>query len=83
MDEGTNKLSIRSVASQLGENTATADAKIKGSGSITLNSKYLLDALNALGSEEIVFGFNGKLEPTLVFDPDAKNYSHIVMPLKG
>lgn len=83
LDEETNKLSIRSVASQLGENTATADAKIKGSGSITLNSKYLLEALNALSSEEVVFGFNGKLEPTLVFDPDAKNYNHIVMPLKG
>ena len=83
LDEETNKLSIRSVASQLGENTATADAKIKGSGSITLNSKYLLDALNALSSDEIIFGFNGKLVPTLVFDPDAKNYKHIVMPLKG
>ena len=83
LDEETNKLSIRSVASQLGENTATADAKIKGSGSITLNSKYLLDALNALSSDEIIFGFNGKLEPTLVFFFFSKNYNHIVMPLKG
>lgn len=83
VDEETNKLSIRSVASQLGENTATADAKVKGSGSITLNSRYLLDALNALSSEEVIFGFNGKLEPTLIYDPGAKDYNHIVMPLKG
>jgi len=83
IDEAGNQISIRSVASQLGENTATATAKIKGSGSITLNSRYLLDALNAFGGEEIVFGFNGKLEPTLLSDPAAPEYHHIIMPLKS
>lgn len=83
LDEKTKQLSIRSVASQLGENTATADAKIKGSGSITLNSRYLLDGLNALDGEEVVFGFNGKLEPTLLHDPANPDYKHIIMPLKS
>ena len=76
-------LSIRSVASQLGENTATADAKVTGDGSITLNSRYLLDALGALTGEEVVFGFNGKLEPTLLYDPSNDDYKHIIMPLKS
>ncbi|MGC1176981.1 MAG: DNA polymerase III subunit beta, partial [Candidatus Saccharimonadales bacterium] len=62
VDDKAGQLSIRSVASQLGENTATAEAKVTGSGSITLNSRYLLDGLNALSGEEVVFGFNGKLE---------------------
>lgn len=83
LDEVAKQISIRSVASQLGENTATATAKVKGSGSITLNSRYLLDALNALSSEDIVFGFNGKLEPTLIYDPANEDYHHIVMPLKS
>jgi DNA polymerase-3 subunit beta len=78
-----NQLSIRSVASQLGENTATADAKAKGEGSITLNSRYLLDALGALSGEEVVFGFNGKLEPTLLLDPANPDYQHVIMPLKS
>lgn len=82
-DEAAKQLSIRSVASQLGENTATADAKVTGSGSITVNSRYLLDALNAFHGEEITFGFNGKLEPTLLSDPAAPEYNHIVMPLKS
>lgn len=83
LDEKTGKLSIRSVASQLGENTATADAKITGSGSITLNSRYLLDALGALSGEEVTFGFNGKLDPTLLSDAAKPDYLHIIMPLKS
>jgi DNA polymerase-3 subunit beta len=82
-DSKAGQLSIRSVASQLGENTATAEAKVTGSGSITLNSRYLLDGLNALSGEEVVFGFNGKLEPTLLYDPAATDYKHIIMPLKS
>jgi DNA polymerase-3 subunit beta len=83
IDETTSKLSIRSIASQLGENTATADAKASGSGSITLNSRYLLDALNIISGDEVFFGFNGKLEATLLRDASSDNYNHIIMPLKG
>jgi DNA polymerase-3 subunit beta len=83
VDEATQKLSIRSVASQLGENTATAEAKISGSGSITLNSRFILDALNALAGEEVEFSFNGKLEATLLKDPANADYNHIIMPLKS
>jgi DNA polymerase-3 subunit beta len=80
-EEGT--VSIRSIASQLGENTANATAKVTGSGSITLNSRYLLDGLQALGGDEVMFGFNGKLEATLLKDTAHDDYSHIIMPLKS
>lgn len=83
VDESAGTLSIRSIASQLGENTATANGSVTGSGSITLNSRYLLDALGALSGDEVAFGFNGKLEPTLLRDPKAPDYVHIVMPLKS
>lgn len=83
VEEATQSLSIRSVASQLGENTAKADAKVTGTGAITLNSRYLMDALQALSGEEVVFAFNGKLEPTIIRDPAATDYTHIVMPLKS
>src|SRR5690606_7974045 len=43
LDEAKQEVSIRSVASQLGENTATAAANIKGEGLITLNSRYIMD----------------------------------------
>ena len=83
VSEEEQSLSIRSVASQLGENTATATAKVTGSGSITLNSRYLLDALGALSGDQVSFGFNGKLEPTLLRDLKSKDYRHVIMPLKS
>jgi DNA polymerase-3 subunit beta len=83
VDEESGTVSIRSIASQLGENTATANATIKGAGSITLNSRYLLDGLQALAGDEVMFGFNGKLEATLLKDTTHNDYSHIIMPLKS
>lgn len=83
VDESTQELSIRSVASQLGENTARAAAKVTGGGAITLNSRYLLDALNALGGDEVSFCFNGKMEASVLRDPAKADYTHIVMPLKS
>ena len=83
VDEADQTISVRSIASQLGENTSTASGTIKGTGGITLNSRYLLDALQALNGETVDFCFNGKLEAVLVRDPAAADYVHIIMPLKS
>jgi len=83
VDEPAQELSIRSVASQLGENTATAAAKVSGGGAITINSRYLLDALHALSGDEVSFSFNGKLDPSVLRDPTAPDYVHLIMPLKS
>lgn len=82
-DEDKGTLSIRSIASQVGENTASAGGKITGSGEVTINSRYLLDALNAFHSEEINFSFNGKLDAVVLSDPSEKDYTHLIMPLKS
>lgn len=83
VDETSQELSIRSVASQLGENTAKAVAKVTGTGAITINSRYLLDALHALSGDDVLFSFNGKLEPSTLRDPNAEDYVHLIMPLKS
>lgn len=84
MDEDEQKLSIHSIASQLGENTSSGSAKITGSGSITLNSRYVTDALNALSeAKEVFIGFNGKLEPVVLKNSANADSTHIVMPLKS
>jgi DNA polymerase-3 subunit beta len=83
LDEAAQQVSIRSIASQIGENTAAATATISGEGVITLNSRYILDALHALSGDEVEFSFNGKLEPSLLHDPKANDYVHIIMPLKS
>jgi len=77
------RVSINAIASQLGENTAEADAEVKGGGEVTLNSRYLIEALNAFSGEQIDFCFNGKLEPCILRSADDANYLHLVMPLRS
>jgi DNA polymerase-3 subunit beta len=76
-------LSVKSIASQVGENEASANGSIAGDGSITLNSRYLLDGLQALEGNEVNFCFNGKLEPIIIKSPDVNDYLHVIMPLKS
>lgn len=83
LEEGPKQVSIRSIASQIGENTASASAEVEGDGVITLNSRYILDALNALHGDDAVIAFNGKLEACVISDPTSKDYTHVVMPLKS
>jgi DNA polymerase-3 subunit beta len=79
----SNVISIHSVASQLGENTSEAGAEVDGEGSVTLNSRYLLEALGCVESPTITFGFSGKLAPCVVRPVGDDSYQHIVMPLKS
>lgn len=83
-DEDTKLLSLHSIASELGENTSEADAKITGGGTVTLNSRYLSEALSVLDGDNVSFSFSGKLAPTvLTADGKDVNYKHIIMPLKS
>lgn len=81
--EKDEQLSITSIASQVGDNTAAATATIEGEGAITLNSRYIIDALNAFTGQTVALKFNGKLEPSLLIDPENDDYKHIIMPLKS
>lgn len=83
LDSESQQVSIRSIASQIGENTASANATITNEGNITLNSRYILDALHVLHGEDVQLTFNGKLEPCVLADPSAKDYLHVIMPLKS
>lgn len=85
VDDDQQEVSIRSIASQVGENTSRAEAIVKGSGSVTLNSRYLLDALNAFSDDEIKFSFSGKTSPCVIrsSNPKKQDYLHVVMPLRS
>jgi DNA polymerase-3 subunit beta len=83
VDEPSESIWVHAVASQLGENNATLKIEAKGSGSITLNSRYLLDALQAIDGKTVQIGFNGKLEAVMLTATDNDDYLHIIMPLKS
>lgn len=83
-DEAKKSISIHSIASQLGENTSEATADVSGDGQVTLNSRYLNEALSVIDGETVLFSFSGKLAPCVLKSADKNtNYYHIIMPLKS
>ncbi|MEP7204837.1 MAG: DNA polymerase III subunit beta, partial [Candidatus Saccharibacteria bacterium] len=83
-DEGKKSLSIHSIASQLGENTSEASAEVQGDGQVTLNSRYLTEALSVIDGDTVSFSFSGKLAPCVLKSTETDtNYYHIIMPLKS
>lgn len=82
-DSTKGNVSIHSLASQLGENTSEIMTKPSGDGSVTLNSRYLIEALGVIDSDELTFGFSGKLAPCVMTPNDTPDYTHIIMPLKS
>jgi len=83
-DKDKNTLSVHSIASQFGENNSEASAKVTSSGQITLNSRYLSEALSVVDGDEVEFSFSGKIAPCILRStkPDT-DYYHIIMPLKS
>lgn len=74
---------IAAVANELGENSSELAAEAETDGKVTLNSRFLLDAINALNGDRVKFGFSNKLDPVVVRAEGGDNYIHIVMPLKS
>lgn len=83
-DNDKQTLAIHSIASELGENTSSASATITSDGQVTLNSRYLSEALSVIDGDTVEFRFSGKLSPcVLTATGDDINYKHIIMPLKS
>lgn len=78
-----SKFMISAVASELGENDSYIESEITSDGKVVLNSRFLMDVLNVLVDEKIVFGFSGKLAPVLIKGLKNNDYIHIIMPLKS
>ena len=82
-NKDNKSFSVSAVASELGENSATMEAEITEDGKVTLNSRYLLDALNAVNEDEIEYSYSSKLSPIIIRNIKNTDYTHIIMPLKS
>lgn len=83
-DKEQQTLSIHSIASELGENTSNSIADVTSDGQVTLNSRYLSEALSVVDGDIVEFRFSGKLAPcVLTAKGENVNYKHIIMPLKS
>ena len=75
--------SIKSVASELGENDSKIETTVENEGKVNLNSRFLSDALNALEEKDIVFGFSNSISPVVLRNKKSNTYTHIIMPLNS
>lgn len=75
--------SVKSIANEFGENDSKLETKVEKAGKVNLNSRFLLDALNALEEKEILFSFSDKIAPILLKNAKDKKYTHIIMPLNS
>jgi len=80
----SNNLEIYSANQHLGENNYLVPAKFKGdfNGEISFNWKFLLDGLKAIESENLVFGINGEIRPSIIKSQEETSYFYILMPIK-
>ena len=84
VDPDKKTVSVHSIASELGENTSELTADVTGGGQVTLNSRYVSEALGVLDDDTISFSFSGKLSPCILKSiKKDTNYYHVIMPLKS
>ncbi|HEX3629230.1 MAG TPA: DNA polymerase III subunit beta [Candidatus Dormibacteraeota bacterium] len=77
------QLTVTANTSEVGQNVSTVDAKIEGNDlQVAFNSKYLLDVLGIIGSDEVQLGFTGPLNPGLIRPVGKDNYLYIIMPVR-
>lgn len=78
-----DSFSVRSIASELGENTSSVPASVTGEGKASLNSRFFIDALNSFDGETLHISFSGGVTPMLLKNPKNADYVHLVMPLSS
>lgn len=84
VDADAKSVSLHSIASEYGENTSELSAEVVGSGQVTLNSRYLAEALSVVDGDTLEFSFTGKLSPCILKSVVKDvNYYHVIMPLKS
>lgn len=67
----------------VGENTVEVQAKVTGDeNEIAFNGRYLLELLNTLDAEEMVFEMSGALNPGVFKIKGDPSFLHIIMPIR-
>ena len=78
------RVSVKSLDATRGENTTNCQAEITGlPNTVTVNYRYLLDGLQALSGDQVLFEMIDASNPCLVTQKDKHDeHRYIVMPIK-
>jgi len=82
-----NKIEISARESGAGEGKATlklnTKSSVKKNLSVIFNWKFLLDGLENIDTDEVVFKLNSEVQPVLLTSAGDKNFLYILMPIKN
>ena len=71
-------------ASEIGNVDESIAAEVEGMEmTISMNAKYLLDALRALGEEKVTLSFNGALSPFILQNAEKKESLYLILPVRN
>ena len=83
LDAGPDLLTLSSSNPDLGEAKDEVAAQYGGEGvSLGFNARYLIDALNAMESENVLFELQDPLSPTLLRPEGEPAYRCVIMPMR-
>lgn len=69
--------------SEMGDVFEEIPAKSKGEDlNIAFNSRYILEGIKIINSNEIVLNFVGSLNPCIINGADDENYTYLVLPVR-
>jgi len=78
-----SKFKVSANTAQVGSNLSEIEAKIEGKeNKIAFNSRYLLDFLSVVGSEQVTFEMSGSLNPGVFTPAGDSSFTHIIMPVR-
>jgi DNA polymerase-3 subunit beta len=77
-------LVISAISSQTGDSETHVKSSSKGSPlQVAFNARYIIDALNVILGDEVIFAMAGALNPGMIFDKEDGSFKYIVMPLRN
>lgn len=76
-------LTVSGQSAQLGEQEGKLEEKIEGDDlKIAFNAKFLLDGLNSIETEQVIFEARDSLSPAMLRPEGKEGYRHIIMPIR-
>ena len=81
-DIGTDKIEISS-NSEIGRVQEPVKAEIEGKDiKIAMNSKFIIDAVNALNEDKIILAFNSQIQPFICENDSNKDRLYLILPVR-
>jgi DNA polymerase-3 subunit beta len=84
IDINTTNMIISASNPDLGEATEELSVNYTGDAiTVAFNARYILDVLNAMSSERVIFKLNEPLSPAIILEEGGEDYKCVIMPMRG